>query len=55
MEMGPGYVPFEGLRLFREYEREAGNNSENATRLLVNIIMTQMIPILYEMKRSLGM
>jgi hypothetical protein len=52
--MGPGYVPFEAIRLFREYEREAVSNSENATRSLVTTIMQQMIPILCEMKTGLG-
>jgi len=54
LEMGPGYVPFEAIRLFREYEREAVSNSENATRSLVTTIMQQMIPILCEMKTGLG-
>ncbi|HWF88562.1 MAG TPA: hypothetical protein VN659_06990, partial [Pyrinomonadaceae bacterium] len=54
LEMGPGYVPFEAIRLFREYDREAVSNPENATRSLVMTIMQQMIPILCEMKKSLG-
>ena len=51
-DMGPGYLVAEGLRLFRIYDREAGNNPENAPRLLAQTIMTDTIPILYELKRS---
>lgn len=51
-DMGPGYVLFEGTRLFKEYDKEAGNNSENAARLLAQIITTQMIPILSEIKKT---
>ena len=51
LDMGPAIV-FEGRRLFRVYDREAGNNPENAARLLANTILNETIPIFYELKRS---
>ena len=51
-DMGAGYLLSEGLRLFKIYDREAGNNPENAPRLLAQTIMTETIPVLYELKNS---
>jgi hypothetical protein len=51
-DMGPGYLVAEGLRLFKIYDREAGNNPENAPRLLAQTIMNETIPVLYELKNS---
>jgi hypothetical protein len=51
-DIDPLYILSEGLRLFRIYDREAGNNPENAPRLLARAIMNETIPVLYELKNS---
>lgn len=51
-EATPTFVAFPAKELFRIYEKEAGDNSENAARLLAQTIMTDTIPVLLELKRS---
>ena len=51
LDLGDAIV-VEGRRLFRVYDREAGNNPENAARLLANTILNDTIPIFYELKDS---